>query len=157
MKEEQVGLTEEQLVVFELGGEAYGIDIGRVQEIIRMAPITRVPRAPEFVEGVINLRGKVIPVMDLRRRFGLPHEDRAKASRIVVVDVAERTVGMVVDSVSEVLRVAATQVEPPSPAVTTVEAAYLRGIAKLEERLIILLSLDEILTWEEQRGLHDVA
>ncbi len=148
---------EEQLVVFELGAEAYGVDISRVQEIIRMTAITKVPRAPEFVEGVINLRGKVIPVMDLTRRFGLPRESGSGTSRIVVVDVAEHTVGMVVDAVSEVLRMPAAQVEPPPPAVTTAEAAYLRGIAKLEERLILLLDLDRVLAWEERAQLSEVA
>ena len=149
--------AEEQLVVFDLGAESYGVEIGRVQEIIRMTSITRLPRAPEFVEGVINLRGRVIPVIDLRKRFGLPGEDEAKGSRIVVMDVADQTLGMVVDGVSEVLRISAKEVEPPSPVVTTIDSDYLRGIAKLEGRLIILLDLDRLLSWDERGQLAAVA
>ncbi len=152
----QVLDAEEQLVIFELANEVYGVDISRVQEIIRMTTITRLPRAPEFVEGVINLRGKVIPVVDLQNRFGLQQGERTKASRIVVVDVGDHTIGMVVDAVSEVLRVPADAVEPPSPVVTTIESDYIRGIAKLEGRLIILLDLDKVLSWDEKRKLRDV-
>ncbi|MCL4531629.1 MAG: chemotaxis protein CheW [Actinobacteria bacterium] len=147
--------AEEQLVVFELANEVYGVDISRVQEIIRMTTITRLPRAPEFVEGVINLRGKVIPVVDLKKRFGLQEGERTKASRIVVVDVGDHTIGMVVDAVSEVLRVPSGAVEPPSPVVTTIESDYIRGIAKLEGRLIILLDLDKVLSWDEKRKLRE--
>lgn len=155
--ETQLLESEEQLVVFELANEVYGVDIGRVQEIIRMPSITRLPRAPEFVEGVINLRGKVIPVVDLKRRFGLEQRDRTRSSRIVVVDVGEQVIGMVVDAVSEVLRMPMAAVEPPSPIVTTVESDYIRGIAKLEERLVILLDLDRVLTWEEKARLREAA
>lgn len=147
MAEVSVAAREEQIVAFELGNEVYGVDIARVQEIIRMTSITRLPRAPEFVEGVINLRGKVIPVVDMKKRFGLEQRERTKASRIVVVDIGEQTIGMIVDGVSEVLRVPGELVEPPSAVVTTVESDYLRGIAKLDERLIILLDLDRALSW----------
>ena len=152
----QVLDAEEQLVIFELANEVYGVDISRVQEIIRMTTITRLPRAPEFVEGVINLRGKVIPVVDLKKRFGLEGGERTKASRIVVVDVGDHTIGMMVDAVSEVLRVAGGAVEPPSPVVTTIESDYIRGIAKLEGRLIILLDLDKVLSWDDKRKLREV-
>jgi purine-binding chemotaxis protein CheW len=155
--EKTVVESEEQLVVFELLNEVYGVDIGRVQEIIRMTTITRLPRAPEFVEGVINLRGKVIPVVDLKKRFGLDGGGRSRSSRIVVVDVGQQTLGMVVDGVSEVMRIARSAIEPPSPVVTTVESDYIRGVAKLEGRLVILLDLDKVLTWEERRKLKDVA
>ncbi len=157
MPESQVLAVEEQLVIFELANEVYGVDISRVQEIIRMTTITQLPRAPEFVEGVINLRGKVIPVVDLDKRFGLEMTERTKSSRIVVVDVGEHTIGMVVDAVSEVLRVPADAVEPPSPVVTTIESDYIRGIAKLESRLIILLDLDKVLSWDEKRRLREAA
>lgn len=152
---EQLGQAdgEQQLVVFDLGREIYGVDIASVQEIIRMQDITRVPRAPRFVEGVINLRGKVIPVVDLRRRFGLAVADHTRTSRIVVVDIGDHTIGMVVDGVSEVLRITEACIEPPSPVVTTLDSDYLRGIAKLEERLVILLELDRILSSEQQHAL----
>src|SRR5437763_16976232 len=106
------GGDEQQLVVFELGAELYGVEIARVHEIIRLQAVTRVPRSPAFVEGVINLRGKVIPVVDLRRRFGLPSAEHTRSSRIVVVEIGDQVVGIVVDGVSEVLRVNSATVEP---------------------------------------------
>src|ERR1700682_4967638 len=106
-----------QLVVFQLGAELYGVEISRVHEIIRLQEVTRVPHSPAFVEGVINLRGKVISVINLRRRFGLPAANDTRAGRIVVVDINDQVIGMVVDSVSEVLRINAATIEPPSPTV----------------------------------------
>jgi purine-binding chemotaxis protein CheW len=145
---------ERQLVVFQLGAELYGCEISRVHEIIRLQSVTRVPRAPAFVEGVINLRGKVIPVVDLRRRFGLPTAEHTRASRIVVVEIGDQVVGIVVDGVSEVLRVNSAIVEPPSPVVAGIDSEYLHGIAKLSDRLVILLDLDRILAREERRALE---
>jgi purine-binding chemotaxis protein CheW len=149
--------TEQQLVVFELNKEVYGVDIAKVHEIIRMQNITQVPRAPEFVEGVINLRGRVIPVVDLRQRFGFPKAEYSKQSRIVVVEIDGQTIGMVVDGVSEVLRVSTSSIEPPSPVVTTLDSDYLKGIAKLEDRLIILLQLDKILSDAERAEAAEAA
>jgi purine-binding chemotaxis protein CheW len=148
---------EQQLVVFQLGAELYGVEIARVHEIIRLQTVTRVPHAPAFVEGVINLRGKVIPVVDLRRRFGLPMADHTRASRIVVVEIGDQVVGIVVDSVSEVLRVNKGTIEPPSPVVAGIESDYLLGIAKLPERLVILLNLDRVLARDERRALEVAA
>jgi purine-binding chemotaxis protein CheW len=148
---------ERQLVVFQLGSELYGVEIARVHEIIRLQPVTRVPRAPAFVEGVINLRGKVIPVIDLRRRFGLPSADHTRASRIVVVEIGDQVVGIVVDGVSEVLRVKTSIIEPPSPVVTGVDSEYLHGIARLTDRLVILLDLDRVLERDERRALETAA
>jgi len=153
---EQAMTKEEQLVVFSLADESYGVDIATVHEIIRMQHITKVPRAPEFVEGVTNLRGRVIPVVDLRRRFGLPVTEHTTGTRIVVVEIGDQTIGMVVDGVSEVLRVPTDAIEPPSPVVTTVDSDYLRGIAKLDNRLIILLSLHKILSREEKKAIGEL-
>jgi purine-binding chemotaxis protein CheW len=144
---------EAQVVVLELAGEAYGVEIGKVQEIIRMQPITRVPNGPDWIEGVTNLRGRVIPVLDLRRRFGLAAGEATRRSRIVVAELGEHTVGLVVDGVSEVLRVPADSVEPPSSLVTTAESAYLRGVAKLDQRLVLLLDLGRILAEDQQLAL----
>lgn len=144
MSEEQT-FEQDQLVVFEVGEESFGIDISLVQEIIRLQPITEVPRAPMYVKGVINLRGKVIPVIDLRERFGLGVGEETKATRIVVVNVLGNTVGMIVDAVSEVLRLATDAIEPPSTIVESVGSQYLKAIGKLEDRLIILLDLDKLL------------
>jgi purine-binding chemotaxis protein CheW len=145
---------EQQLVVFQLGAELYGVEIARVHEIIRLQAVTRVPHAPAFVEGVINLRGKVIPVVDLRRRFGLPLAEHTRASRIVVVEIGDQVVGIVVDGVSEVLRVNHATIEPPSPVVAGVDSDYLHGIAKLPDRLVILLNLDRVLARDERRALE---
>ena len=148
-----LAIGEEQVVVLELAGEAYGVEIGRVEEIIRMQAITRIPNGPAFIEGVTNLRGRVIPVLDLRKRFGLPATEQTRRSRIVVGELGQHTVGLVVDAVSEVLLVSADAVEPPSTLVTTADSAFLRGVAKLDERLILLLDLSRILTRAEQEDL----
>ncbi|MDN5346725.1 MAG: purine-binding chemotaxis protein CheW [Clostridia bacterium] len=155
MDREKRGAGEIQLVVFQLAGETYGVDIGNVHEIIRMQPITDVPRAPEFVEGVINLRGRIIPVIDLHKRFGLPPAEETGSTRIMVVEVAGMTVGMIVDSVSEVLRLPAENIEPPPPMISGVDVAYLRGVGKWGEKLIILLDLNRVLKESEQRQLKE--
>ncbi len=135
-----------QLVTFSTGDEEFGVDILRVQEIIRTMAITKVPKAPEFVEGVINLRGKVIPIIDLRRRFGLQPKSHDKHTRIIVIEINTMIVGFVVDSVSEVLRIPASTVEPPPPVVAGLESEYISGVGKLEDRLLILLDLDRLLS-----------
>ncbi|MCH7799929.1 MAG: chemotaxis protein CheW [Chloroflexi bacterium] len=145
--------TEKQLVVFDLASEGYGVDIGAVREIIRMQEITRVPKTPEFVEGVINLRGKVIPVIDLRKRFGLHVAEQNKDNRIVVVDIGKQDIGVIVDAVTEVLRISTDSVEPPTSVITSADSDYLLGIAKLESRLIILLDLESVLSKEEKETL----
>ncbi|MDI6717054.1 MAG: chemotaxis protein CheW [Actinomycetota bacterium] len=134
-----------QLVVFEVGSESFGIDISLVQEIIRLQPITEVPKAPMYVKGVINLRGKVIPVVDLRERFGFAVNEETKATRIVVVNVLGNTVGMIVDAVSEVLRLSSDAIEPPSTIIESVGSQYLKGIGKVEDRLVMLLDLSKLL------------
>lgn len=142
------GLDERQVALFELGGETYGVDIGSVHEIIQMQPITRVPKAPFFVEGVINLRGKVIPVVDMGKRFGLEKADRTKNNRIVVVDINGTTIGIIVDAVTEVLRIPNSAIEPASSIVTAGDTDYLQGIAKLGDRMFILLDLGRVLSEE---------
>ncbi len=151
----QIADQEEQLVVFNLGNEMYGVEISGVQEIIRMQAITRVPGAPAFVEGVINLRGKIIPVIELHQRFGLNSVEAGSDSRIVVVETQGHVLGMVVDGVSEVLRIPSDSVEPPSPIVTGNDSDYIRGIAKLENGLITLLQLDMVLTGQQREALKD--
>lgn len=145
---------EHQLVVFELANEQYGVDIAAVESIIKIQPITVVPHAPAFVEGVTNLRGSVLPVIDLRKRFGLPQEDSTKNSRIVVVAIQSTKVGMIVDAVSEVLRVPEGAIEPPPPMVTSVDTAFITGIAKINDRLVILLDLGKVLSLQEQAALQ---
>ncbi|WP_028587186.1 chemotaxis protein CheW [Desulfocurvus vexinensis] len=139
-----------QLVTFSIGEEEFGVDILKVQEIIRTMEITRVPKAPDFVEGVINLRGNVIPIIDLRKRFGLETRGHDKHTRIIVIEINNMIVGFVVDSVSEVLRIPANTVEPPPPVVAGLESEYISGVGKLEDRLLILLDLDRLLSGEEK-------
>lgn len=141
---------EEQLVVFQLGQELYGLEIGAVQEIITWQPVTKVPEMPEYVEGLINLRGRIIPVLDLRKRFRLAQAETGRQTRIVVVEIGTQVVGLIVDGVSEVLRVAQERIVPPDEMIAGVGAEYLRGVAKTEDRLIILLEADRILGSAEQ-------
>jgi purine-binding chemotaxis protein CheW len=144
-----------QLVSFVIEGEEFGIDILKVQEIIRPVPVTRVPNAPPFVEGVINLRGRIVPVIDARRRFGLPPRAMDEESRIVVVELTGKTVGFVMDAVREVIRVERGVIEPPPELAVGIDADYLSGVAKLEDRLLILLDVERVLAEEEQAALPD--
>jgi len=146
MAEKNNGISEIQLVVFDLASEHYGVDISDVREIIRMQNITRVPGVTSYVEGIINLRGKVLPVLDLRKRLGLKVADQTEESRIVVIDITDGEAGVIVDAVTEVLRVPNSSIEPPSSMVTQGNSDYLRGIAKLTNRLIILLDLNKLLS-----------
>jgi purine-binding chemotaxis protein CheW len=157
MASDQATISERQLVVFDLNEEAYGVDIGAVREIIRMQEITRVPRAPRFIEGVINLRGKVIPVVDLRQRFSMPETERTEEHRIVVVDVMGQDIGIVVDAVTEVSRVSEASIEPPSSVITTEDSDYLTGIVKTDSKLIILLDITKVMSADEADKLVEVA
>ena len=138
-----------QLVTFSIGEEEFGVNILKVQEINRTMEITKVPRAPAFVEGVINLRGKVIPSIDLRRRFGMMPKKADKDTRIIVIEINAIIVGFVVDAVSEVFRIPASTVEPPPPVVAGVESDYISGVGKLKDRLLIMLDLDRLLSSED--------
>ena len=139
--------TEQQLVVFDLAHEASGVDIGTGREIIRMQDVTSVPYRPDYVSGVINLRGRITPVVDLRKRFELAQQEITRDSRIVVVDIDGDDIGMIVDAVTEVLRISTTQIHrPPSTMSAAGGSDYIVGIAKLEERLVLLLDLERVLT-----------
>ena len=148
---------ENQVVVFRVGNEYYGVDIASVESIIKMQAITAVPHAPEFVEGVTNLRGIILPVIDLRKRFGLPQVEATRESRIIVITLEGTKLGMVVDAVSEVLSIPEGSVEPPSPLVSTVGTAFIQGIAKLDGRLVVLVNLDKIFSREEKEELQPEA
>ncbi len=145
-----------QFVTSCVGHEEFAIDILSVQEIIRMVEITRVPKAPGFVEGVINLRGRIIPVLDLRRRLCMTDAERTGQSRIVVVNVHGLIVGLIVDSVSEVLRIPRSTIEAPPALGTTVGAEFIRGVGRLADRLLIVLDLNRLLSPSEQAALQAV-
>jgi purine-binding chemotaxis protein CheW len=138
----------EHLATFFLAGEEYGVDVKQVQEIRRVGEITSVPRAPEFVRGVINLRGRVLPVLDLRRRLGLGEVAVDRASRIVVVRLKDRLLGLLADGASQVLKIPVSRIEPPPEEVVQKGGDYIRGVAKLDDRLIILVDLERLLATE---------
>ena len=150
------GIGTLQLVSFRLASEEYGIEITKVQEIILMGEITRVPQTPEYIMGLINLRSTVIPIVDLRLRFGLTQEDTTDETRIMVVNVAGKTIGIIVDAVNEVLRVSQEQIAPPPPTVAGLGREYLTGLVKLEKRLLILLDIDKILGEEGTEAVDTV-
>jgi len=143
-----------QVVSFRLGNEEYGVDISQVQEIIRMVDITHVPRAPRFMEGVINLRGQLIPIIDLRTRFSMPRAEQTKSTRIVVTEIGAKRVGMVVDSVSEVLNIPMEHVENAPDMIAGVGTDYIQGVGKVDDRLVILLDLTMVISGEEKSALE---
>ncbi len=144
-----------QLVIFRLAKEEYGLPITKVQEINRLVPITKLPQTPAFMEGIINLRGRIIPVVDLRKRFQLEVSEYNDDSRIIIVEVNGQTVGIIVDAVAEVVRISSSSVEPPPPSFI-LDAKYIQGVGKLDGRLLILLEIDQILSTQEAIALKQL-
>ncbi|MCD6363588.1 MAG: purine-binding chemotaxis protein CheW [Synergistetes bacterium] len=151
-------MEELQLVVFKLGKEEYGVDIAKVQEIVRIQEITHIPQAPPFVEGIVNLRGQIIPIIDLKKRFNLEcKEETEKEKRVIVVNISGQIIGIVVDNVSEIIRISKEKVEPPPPIVAGIESEYIDGVGKLDKRLIILLNIEKILTEKEKEEIKELS
>jgi purine-binding chemotaxis protein CheW len=148
---------DKQIVVFELDAESFAVDISAVESIIKVQAVTVMPQAPKFVEGVTNLRGKVLPVIDLRKRFGMPSRESDRNSRIIVVNIDGAGVGMIVDGVSEVLTISEGAVEAAPSITTTIDSTFITGIAKVGDRLVILLDLGKILSANEQDKIFKVA
>jgi purine-binding chemotaxis protein CheW len=138
-----------QFVGFRLDGEDYAIAITRIREIILMKPITRLPQVPDAIEGLINLRGTVIPIINLRKRFGLPARPIDDETRTVVVTVHEKTVGCIVDEVTQVMRITADQIQPVPVSMAAVARRFIAGLARLEDRLLIILDTDKLFAPEE--------
>lgn len=139
-----------KVIVFALGNEEYGIEVDKVRTIERMLPITRVPKTPAFIKGVINLRGVVVPVIDLRGRFGLPETEPTENSRIIIVAVNELEVGFIVDAANDVIDMNTDAIDSPPEVVGGIKAKYLRGVAKMgDDRLLIMLNLAEVLNRSE--------
>ncbi len=134
-----------QFVTFTLNNEQYAVDILNVQEINRITEITKVPNSPDYVEGVINLRGKVIPVINLRKKFRFDEKPTDDTSRIIIMEINGITNGLVVDSVSEVLRVPSSIIEPAPPMSSDLSGSFIKGIAKMDDRLIILIDIDKLI------------
>jgi purine-binding chemotaxis protein CheW len=148
---------EQQLVVFDLAGESYGINIAAVESIIKMQAITQLPQTQVYVKGVTNLREVVLPVIDLRLRFGLQAQELTRQTRIIIATMGSLKTGMVVDGVSEVLRVPDEAIEALPPSVSSINSSFLKGIVRLEKRLIILLELSKVLDFEEQQPLVTIS
>jgi purine-binding chemotaxis protein CheW len=152
---------EGKYLTFTLAEEEYGIGILKIKEIIGMLPITSVPQTPDFVKGVINLRGKVIPVMDLRLRFGMPSIDYTERTCIIVVEIAGSTgtvlIGIVVDAVSEVLNIKGDDIEKTPTFGTKLNTDYILGMAKMEGGVKILLHIDRVLSNDELSQLSEAA
>jgi len=146
-----------QIVGFRIGSETYGVRIGSVREIVRVPEITAVPSAPDTVEGVINLRGKIIPVMDLRKRFGQSEIKPDKKNRILVVELENKMLGLIVNSASEVLKIPPSEIEAPGSVFADGESGYVTGVGKLSGRLIILLDISKLLHRPELKRLEEAA
>jgi len=146
---EELMANENQYVVFRLGKETYGLEISMILEIITMQTITEVPGTEEYIVGVINLRGRVIPVFNLHKKFELAEGEITRSTRIVVVEVEGHNIGMLVDGVSEVVKITQDIVEKPSSIMSDIDREYLAGVAKLDDRLVILLDLAKVLRKEE--------
>lgn len=145
-----------QFVEFKLGDEKYGVDILQVKTIERMLPITRVPKAPHFVEGVINLRGEIVPVIDLKKRFDLSKGNVTENTRIIIVTVNDLTIGMIVDSATEVIQLSQDAIEAPPTITSGIDSDYLEGVGKVDDNLLILLNLSKVLKAQEIEELSEM-
>ncbi|SFM40853.1 chemotaxis protein CheW [Methanolobus profundi] len=146
-----------QMVICQLSDEEFGIEIYKVKEIIRIPSITKIPQIPDHVKGVINLRGSIIPIIDLAARFGMVHKDASENSRIVVLEIGDLTAGVIVDSVNEVLNIPGENIEPaPDILVSGIAGKYVQGVGKVDDRLLILLDIDRIFKDEQKLQLSQV-
>ncbi len=146
-----------QVVGFRIGRETFGLPISIVREIVRVPDITSVPNAPDYIEGVINLRGRIIPVVDLRKRFGQRVGEPSKKNRVIVVELEGRSIGLIVNSASEVLKIPPSEIEAPHDVFQEGELNYITGVGKLKGRLVILLDLTRVLQRGELRAAEEVA
>ena len=145
-----------QLVTFKMGTEEFGIDILQVQEINRLIEIMKVPKAPYFIEGVINMRGTIIPVVDFRKRFGMPKKDSDKLTRILIIETVEKTVSFIVDEIKEVIRISQNQIEPPPEIISGIGSEYFKGVGKINERLINILDVNKVFNKKEIESIDTV-
>jgi purine-binding chemotaxis protein CheW len=143
-----------QLVGFKTGSEYFGVPIGKVKEIVRVPEITAVPDTPDFLNGVINLRGRIIPVIELNKRLCATGTDRKKSNRILVLELEGSIVGLLVDSASEILKVSEDSIEPPPGLISAIGAEYVTGVGKLKDKLIVLLDVARLLSPEEMKKVE---
>ncbi len=150
-------LEEFQLVSFKIGNEEYGIDILKVQEINRMSQITKVPNTQLYIEGVMNLRGRVIPIVDLRTRLGLEKKSADKNTRVIFVDLENKTIGFIVDAVNKVLRISTNIIEAPPEIISGANKEFIKAVGKLDENLLILLDLNKVMGMNEIINSEELA
>ncbi|WP_094545784.1 chemotaxis protein CheW [Petroclostridium xylanilyticum] len=156
-EEDEELLDETQLVIFKLGDEEYGVNIMQVKEIIRMAAINKVPQVPQFVEGIISLRGEILPIIDLREKFGIPKKEKGRSTRILVINLDSTTIGGIVDEVTEVLRIQNSAIKPSPQVIKGMNSDYLLGIGQIGGRIIILLDMARILNTSEVIRIKEIA
>ncbi|MBZ4682933.1 MAG: purine-binding chemotaxis protein CheW [Fusobacteriaceae bacterium] len=156
MEKEKNMSDELQVVVFILDKNYYGVHILQVQEIIKMTEITQLPNTPDFIKGIVNLRGKIVPIMNLRKRFGLAEQKENDNAKILILKLEELQFGIIVDEISEVEKVPASSIEAPPKIVAGVRGEFINGIAKTNDRLLILLNIEKILTLEEKEILKEI-
>lgn len=149
-------MTELKVIVFQLNDEEYGVPVGQVRSIERLQHITRVPGTQDFVKGVINLRGVVTPIIDLRKRFDFSNVEYSELTRIIIVAVEDLEVGLIVDGANDVIDIPSSNIEPPPEVVGSVDVEYLNGVAKLDKRLLILLDLNKVLNKKEINELKEL-
>ena len=152
-KNEKANLAAMQIVCFKIGGEEYGIEILKVQEILKLPKITKLPKSAEFIIGVIDLRGQVIPIIDLSTRFGISESQDSRNLRAIVVDINGKKVGLAIDSVSHVVKVESKDIEPPPPIVKGISGRYIVGIAKVENGFVVILDISQIFSHEELNAI----
>jgi purine-binding chemotaxis protein CheW len=149
MNKAENSYTTQQIVCFKINNEEYGIDILNVQEILKIPKVTKLPRSADYIIGVFDLRGKVIPIIDLSRRFGLSKDRSNEARRAIVVDIKSKRIGLAIDAVSHVVKIEGKDIEPPPPILKGISGKYIVGIAKLADGFVILLDINQILLPEE--------
>ena len=145
-----------QLVSFSVGNESYGVNISKVQEIIRMPEITQLPQTEDYIKGNINLRGNIIPIIDMRTRFHMDTREYSEITRVIVLSIKDKLIGLIVDSVSKVLELDTAEVEEAPDIINGLSKEYIQGVGKVDENMIIILDTDKVLTAEEINLLKDV-
>ena len=150
-----VNSEEFQIILFELGNSLYGIPIEKVSEIIKIEEIAILPKAPQYIEGVLNLRGNVVPIVDLRKRFSMPQIERTKKSKIIVLLINKRLFGVIVDMVHEVLTLQRENIEPSLPTASGIKGEFIDSIGKYEDKLIIILDITKIVQSKESINIEE--
>ncbi len=149
-------MAESQYVIFKLGNEEYGVDIMKVKEICEFKKSTKVPNTPYFVDGIINLRGEIIPIINLKKRFKIDGNEINSDTRIIVININDRNVGFIVDAASQVLRISEDEIEKAPEIIAGVDRQYINGVGKIDDKIVILLDLEKILTEEEKEKLEEM-